>query len=94
MLHYQISIPKESFGTRCSGRVFELLWVKFTYEEGLELESELKTGEIERVVRRLTVDEEGEGMRKRGKNLKVKVEFCTKRGSSSDNSLNELVMSF
>jgi hypothetical protein len=46
MLHYQISIPKESFGTRCSGRVFELLWMKFMYEEGLKLESELKTSEI------------------------------------------------
>ncbi len=40
------------------------------------------------------VDEEGEGMRKRGKNLKVKVEFFTKEGSSFDNSLNELIMSF
>jgi hypothetical protein len=57
----------------------------------------LERGEIERTVRRLMVDEEGKEMRKRGKNLKERIELCIKEGGSSNNSLNkliEMIMSF
>jgi hypothetical protein len=61
------------------------------------IESELERGKIERAVRRLMVDEEGKEMQKRGKNLKERVELCTKKGGSSNSSLNklmEMIMSF
>ncbi len=37
------------------------------------------------------VDEEGKEMRKRGKNLKERIELCIKEGGSSNNSLNKLI---
>ncbi|XP_062171946.1 UDP-glycosyltransferase 76E2-like [Alnus glutinosa] len=72
-------------------------YVSHVWNVGLELESELERGEIERTIRRLMVDEEGKEMRKRGKNLKERIEFCIKEGGSSNNSLNkliEMIMSF
>jgi len=66
-------------------------YVSHVWNVGLELESELERGEIERTVRRLMVDEEGKEMRKRGKNLKERIELCIKEGGSSNNSLNKLI---
>jgi len=66
-------------------------YVSHIWRVGLELEGELERGEIERVVRKLMVDEEGKEMRKRGKTLKEKIEVCTREGGSSNNSLNELI---
>jgi UDP:flavonoid glycosyltransferase YjiC (YdhE family) len=66
-------------------------YVSHVWNVGLELESELERGEIERVVRRLMVDEDGKDMRKRGKNLKERIELCIKEGGSSNNSLNKLI---
>jgi UDP:flavonoid glycosyltransferase YjiC (YdhE family) len=66
-------------------------YVSHIWRVGLELESDLERGEIERAVRRLMVDEEGKEMRKRSKNLKGKVEICTRDGGSSNNSLNKLI---
>jgi UDP:flavonoid glycosyltransferase YjiC (YdhE family) len=66
-------------------------YVSHVWNVGLELESELERGEIERVVRKLMVDEEGKDMRKRGKNLKERIELCIKEGGSSNNSLNKLI---
>ncbi len=66
-------------------------YVSHVWKLGLELESELERGEIERTVRRLMVDEEGKEMRKRGKNLKERIELCIKEGGSSNNSLNKLI---
>ena len=71
--------------------------VSHVWRIGLELESELERGEIERAIRKLMVDEDGKEMRKRGKNLKERFELCIREGGSSNNSLNkliELIMSF
>ncbi|XP_062172798.1 UDP-glycosyltransferase 76E2-like [Alnus glutinosa] len=72
-------------------------YVSHVWNVGLELESELERGKIERAIRRLMVDEEGKEMQKRGKNLKERVELCTRKGGSSNSSLNkliEMIMSF
>jgi len=72
-------------------------YVSHVWKLGLELESELERGEIERTIRRLMVDEEEKEMRKRGKNLKERIKLCIKEGGSSNNSLNkliEMIMSF
>jgi UDP:flavonoid glycosyltransferase YjiC (YdhE family) len=72
-------------------------YVSHIWKVGLELESELERGKIEKTVRRLMVDEEGKEMRKRANNLKDIVDLCTREGGSSKNSLNELmemIMSF
>jgi hypothetical protein len=58
---------------------------------GLELEGDLDRGEIERAVKKLMVDEEGEAMRESAKKLKENVELCIKEGGSSYNSINRLV---
>lgn len=47
---------------------------------GLELENEFERGEVERVVRRLMVGDEGKDMRERGLNLKEKVDLFFKEG--------------
>ncbi|KAE8039168.1 hypothetical protein FH972_011606 [Carpinus fangiana] len=65
-------------------------WIE-VWKVGLELESELERGDIERVVRRVMVDEEGKEMQKRGKNLKERFKLCIREGGSSNNSLNELI---
>jgi UDP:flavonoid glycosyltransferase YjiC (YdhE family) len=56
--------------------------VSHVWRIGLELESELERGEIERAIRKLMVDEDGKEMRKRGKNLKEKFELCIREGCS------------
>jgi hypothetical protein len=66
-------------------------YVSQVWKVGLELESELERGDIERAVRRVMVDEDGKEMRKRGKNLKERFELCIREGGSSNNSLNELI---
>jgi hypothetical protein len=66
-------------------------YVSQVWKVGMELESELERGDIERVVRRVMVDEDGKEMRKRGKNLKERFELCIREGGSSNNSLNELI---
>ncbi|XP_048226413.1 UDP-glucose iridoid glucosyltransferase-like isoform X2 [Ricinus communis] len=58
---------------------------------GLQLENKLERQEIESTIRRLMVDEEGEGIRLRAKDLKENVEICFRKGGSSYNSLNKLV---
>ncbi|XVE59331.1 hypothetical protein DITRI_Ditri05aG0037300 [Diplodiscus trichospermus] len=58
---------------------------------GLQLENMFERGEIERAVKRLMVDKEGEEMRQRAKNLKKKVALCIKEGGSSYNSLDQLI---
>ncbi|KAH7526434.1 hypothetical protein ACOSP7_024976 [Xanthoceras sorbifolium] len=72
-------------------------YVSHVWRIGLQLENELERGEIEKAVRRLMVDKEGEQMRQRIKNLKEKVELCIREGGSTYNSLNntlELIKSF
>jgi hypothetical protein len=53
--------------------------------------SKLERSEIERSIRRLMVDEDGKETKKRGKNLKERAKLCTRKGGSSNNSLNELI---
>ncbi|OAY57797.1 UDP-glucose iridoid glucosyltransferase [Manihot esculenta] len=66
-------------------------FVSHVWRIGLQLENELERNEIEKVVRRLMVDEEGEEIRKRAEDLKEKVEACFKKGGSSYNSISKLV---
>ncbi|XP_059430402.1 UDP-glycosyltransferase 76E2-like [Corylus avellana] len=76
----------------CSGdQSANARYVSHVWRVGLELESELERGEIERVVRRLMVDEEGKEMQKRGKILKEKFELCIREGGSSNNFLKQLI---
>lgn len=66
-------------------------YVCHVWNVGLEFENDLERGEIERVITRLMVENEGEEMRQRALDLKVKVELCIRKGGSSYNLLNELV---
>ena len=65
-------------------------YVSHVWRVGLELE-ELERGEIERAIRRLILDDEGNEMRARAKEFKDKFEVSAKKGGSSYESLNELV---
>ncbi|EXB30467.1 UDP-glycosyltransferase 76E2 [Morus notabilis] len=65
-------------------------YVSHVWRVGLELE-ELEREEIERVVRRLMLDDEGKEMRERAKELKEKIEVSTREGGSSCNYLDELI---
>jgi hypothetical protein len=66
-------------------------YVSQVWKVGLELEGDLERDEIERAVKKLTVDEEGKAMKENAKKLKENVEFCIKEGGSSYNSINRLV---
>jgi hypothetical protein len=66
-------------------------YVSHVWKVGLELESKLERGEIERAVRRLMVDEDRKEMQNKGKNLKERCELCIREGGSSNNSWNELI---
>ncbi|XP_040992176.1 UDP-glucose iridoid glucosyltransferase-like isoform X1 [Juglans microcarpa x Juglans regia] len=85
-------ICRPSFGDqKVNARYLSHVW-----RVGLELE-ELERGQIEKAVRKLMVDKEGEVVRENANNLKGKVELCIREGGSSDNSLNRLadmIMSF
>ena len=67
------------------------MYVSRVWRIGLQLENELERGEIEKAVRRLMVDKEGEEMRQRTKNFKVEVKLCIGEGGSSYNSLNNFL---
>ncbi|KAI3783449.1 hypothetical protein L1987_42531 [Smallanthus sonchifolius] len=58
---------------------------------GVELENGFERGEIESVIKRLMVDEEGLEMRDRVMSLREKVNICLKKGGSSHSSLEDLV---
>ncbi|XP_062083350.1 UDP-glucose iridoid glucosyltransferase-like [Humulus lupulus] len=65
-------------------------YASYVWKIGLELE-ELERGEIERAVRRLILENEGNDMRERVKELKKKFQDRIRQGNSSYDSLNELV---
>ncbi|KAF9665564.1 hypothetical protein SADUNF_Sadunf16G0136200 [Salix dunnii] len=71
-------------------------YASYVWGIGLQLENKLERKEIERAVRRLMVDSEGEEMRRQAKKLKEKAEICIKEGGSSYNNLKKLLelMSF
>lgn len=67
-------------------------YVCHVWRIGLALENKfLERCEIERVVRRLLLDDEGKEMRARAKELKETIALSISRGGSSYNSLNMLV---
>jgi UDP:flavonoid glycosyltransferase YjiC (YdhE family) len=66
-------------------------YVSHVWKVGLELENEMERSEIERTVRRVMAEKEGEDMRERAKNLKENIELCIKEGGSSNNALKKLV---
>ncbi|KAH0997436.1 hypothetical protein GBA52_021300 [Prunus armeniaca] len=68
-----------------------LRYISQVWRVGVQLENELERGEIERAVRTLMVDDDGEAMRIRAKDLKEKIEVCMKKGGSSYSFLNKLV---
>ncbi|KAF4377426.1 hypothetical protein G4B88_026379 [Cannabis sativa] len=61
---------------------------------GIQWENKLERGEVvqvEIVIRRLMVDEEGKVIRHKAKELKEKIELSIRQGGSSSSSLNDLV---
>ncbi|XP_021894455.1 UDP-glycosyltransferase 76E2-like [Carica papaya] len=66
-------------------------YVSQVWRVGWQYENELERGEIEKIVLRLMVEEEGKEMRKRARGLKHVVEASIDDGGPSCNSLNELV---
>ncbi|KAE8725010.1 UDP-glucuronosyltransferase, putative isoform 2 [Hibiscus syriacus] len=71
-------------------------YVSQVWRTGIQLENICDSGEVEKAIKRLMVDEEGKEMRQRAQNLKEKVEFSIRGGSaySSLNELMELIRSF
>ncbi|XP_043714765.1 UDP-glycosyltransferase 76B1-like [Telopea speciosissima] len=65
--------------------------VSHVWKVGLQLENKLERGEIERNIRRLMVEKEGEEMRERVASLKEKAEASVKKGGSSYESLEDLI---
>lgn len=66
-------------------------YVIHVWRVGLALENKLEKGEIERTIRSLMVDREGEEMRQRAMDLKEMAQLSINKGGSCYNSLNELV---
>ncbi|CBI31579.3 unnamed protein product, partial [Vitis vinifera] len=66
-------------------------YVSQVWGVGLQLESGLERGEIERTIRRLMVEEEGQEIRRRSIELKEKADLCLKQGGSSHQSLESLI---
>ncbi|KAL9231400.1 hypothetical protein vseg_006632 [Gypsophila vaccaria] len=56
----------------------------------LQLEKGLNRQEIQKTIRRLMVEKEGEEMRKRSASLKLEADQCIKEGGSSHESLDQL----
>ncbi|KAL1220247.1 UDP-glycosyltransferase 76E11 [Cardamine amara subsp. amara] len=69
-----------------NARYLECVW-----RIGIQVEGELDRGVVERAVKRLMVEEEGDEMRKRAVSLKEKLRASVRSGGSSHNSLEEFV---
>ncbi|CAN6705142.1 unnamed protein product [Malus baccata var. baccata] len=61
------------------------------WKVGLQFENGMERGEIERTIRKLVVEKEGEEIRERALKLKEKANLCFKQGGSSYQSLDGLV---
>jgi UDP:flavonoid glycosyltransferase YjiC (YdhE family) len=66
-------------------------YVSHVWKVGLQLESGVKREEIERTIRRLMVEKEGEDIRDRISELKEKANLCLQQGGTSRESLDSLV---
>ncbi|KAM7522138.1 hypothetical protein LguiA_012040 [Lonicera macranthoides] len=65
-------------------------YISHVWRVGLQMEHDLERGEIEKAIRTLMLDKEGEEMRQRATYMKEKIKLCTMKGGSSYNSLNDL----
>ncbi|XP_052296398.1 UDP-glycosyltransferase 76B1-like isoform X2 [Citrus sinensis] len=65
-------------------------YVSHVWRVGLHLEGKLEREGIERAIRRVMVEADGQGMRERAMYLKEKVDICLQRGGSSYQSLGRL----
>ncbi|XP_019099666.1 PREDICTED: UDP-glycosyltransferase 76E12-like [Camelina sativa] len=66
-------------------------YVECVWKTGIQVEGELDRGVVERAVKRLMVDEEGEDMRKIAFSLKEQLRASVRSGGSSHSSLEEFV---
>ncbi|XP_068311666.1 UDP-glucose iridoid glucosyltransferase-like [Pyrus communis] len=66
-------------------------YVSLVWKVGIHLDNKVERGEIERAVRKLMVEADGEVMRVRAKDLKEKIEVSLRKGGSSYKLLNKLV---
>ncbi|CAN6203487.1 unnamed protein product [Urochloa humidicola] len=66
-------------------------YVEKTWGVGFELEGTLERGKIEKAIRKLMVEREGDEMRERGEELKKKVADCLRIGGSSHIAIDKLV---
>ncbi|CAN6203486.1 unnamed protein product [Urochloa humidicola] len=66
-------------------------YVEQAWGVGFELEGVLERGKIDKAIRKLMKEREGDEMRKRAKELKNKVEVCLKTGGSSQGAIDKLV---
>ncbi|XVE69323.1 hypothetical protein DITRI_Ditri09bG0143200 [Diplodiscus trichospermus] len=66
-------------------------YVSHVWRVGVHLEYKIERGEIEKAIRRLMVEAEGQEMRDRIKLLKEKMNLCLKPGGSSYKSLDNFV---
>ncbi|XP_004242069.2 UDP-glucose iridoid glucosyltransferase-like [Solanum lycopersicum] len=66
-------------------------YVSYVWKVGIVLENELERGEIERVVRKLMVSEEGQEIRQRAMDLKLEIEKSVAENGSSYKCLDDLV---
>ncbi|KAL5746215.1 hypothetical protein ACOSP7_027361 [Xanthoceras sorbifolium] len=66
-------------------------YVSDVWRVGLHLERRLERGEIEKAIRRLMVEIEGQEMRERIISLKEKVDVCLRQGGSSHQALENLI---
>ncbi|XVE69322.1 hypothetical protein DITRI_Ditri09bG0143100 [Diplodiscus trichospermus] len=66
-------------------------YVSHFWRVGVHLEYKIERGEIEKAIRRLMVEAEGQEIRNRIKLLKEKINLCLKPGGSSYKSLDNLV---
>ncbi|KAK8647474.1 hypothetical protein V6N13_121210 [Hibiscus sabdariffa] len=80
-------ICQPSFGDQKTDARF----ISHVWRVGIHLESNIERGEIEKAIRRLMVEPEGQEMRNRIKLLKEKMNLCLKPGGSSYKSLDNLV---
>uniref|UniRef100_A0A1J3E4P5 UDP-glycosyltransferase 76E7 n=1 Tax=Noccaea caerulescens TaxID=107243 RepID=A0A1J3E4P5_NOCCA len=71
---------------KANARYLECVW-----KVGIQVEGELERGVVERAVKRLMVDEEGEEMKMRALSLKEKLKASVSDGGSSQNSVNDFI---
>ncbi|KAM1253372.1 hypothetical protein ACFX2I_041430 [Malus domestica] len=78
--------------TPCFGdQMVNARYVSDVWKVGLQLEHGIERGEVERTIRRLMVEEEGEEIKDRALKLMEEANLCLKGGGSSYQSLDGLI---